>query len=113
MLSFFDNACIRYEALRSVLVEGTSIQTVIEKYNLTEYAYGKSFSAFHQYGTPGLIGLDSKQLTEVLPIEVERMVFVLKEARPWIPATKMILIIKGFNYDVSLLLMRHLYASYG
>jgi len=110
---FFDNACIRYEALRSVLVEGSSIQTVIEKYNLTEYAYRKSFSVFHQYGTPGLIGLDSKQLTEVLPIEVGRIVFVLKEARPWIPATKMILIIKGFNYDVPLSLMHHLYASYG
>jgi len=110
---FFDNACIRYEALRSVLVEGTSIQRVIEEYGLTEYTYRKSFSAFHQYGTPGLIGLDSKQLTEDLPIEVERMVFVLKHARAWIPATKMVLIIKGFNYDVSLSLMRHLYASYG
>lgn len=110
---FFDNACIRYEALRSVLVDGTNIQTIIDKYALTEYAYRKSYSAFHQYGTAGLIGIDSKQLTEDLPIEVERMVFVLKKARPWIPATKMVLIIKGFNYDISLSLMRHLYASYG
>jgi len=110
---FFDNACIHYEALRSVLVDGNNIQTVIDKYGLTDYAYRKSFSAFHQFGTPGLIGLDSKQLTEDLPIEVERMVFVLKKARSWIPATKMILIIKGFNYDVSLSLIRHLYASYG
>ena len=55
---FFDNACIRYEALRSVLVEGNNnIQTVIDKYGLTEYAYRKSYSAFHQYGTPGLIGI--------------------------------------------------------
>src|SRR5210317_1794061 len=110
---FFDNACIRYEALRSVLVDGTNIQTIIDKSGLTEYAYRKSYSAFHQYGIPGLIGIDSKQLTEDLPIEVERMVFVLKKARPWIPATKMVLIIKGFNYDVSLSLIRHLYASYG
>lgn len=110
---FFDNACIRYEALRSVLVDGTNIQTIIDQYGLTEYAYRKSYSAFHQYGTAGLIGIDSKQLTEDLPIEVERMVFVLKKARPWIPATKMVLIIKGFNYDVSLSLIRHLYASYG
>ncbi len=110
---FFDNACIRYEALRSVLVEGIKIKTVMDKYGLTDYAYRKSCSAFHQFGTPGLIGIDSKQLSEDLPIEVERMVFVLKKARPWIPATKMILIIKGFNYDVPLSLMRHLYASYG
>lgn len=110
---FFDNACIRYEALRSAWVEGASIQTVIEKYGLTDYAYRKSVSAFQQHGTAGLIGIDSQQLTEDLPIEVERMVFILKKAKPWIPATKMVLILKGFNYDVSLPLMRHLYASYG
>jgi len=110
---FFDNACIRYEALRCALVDGAIMQTVIENYGLTEYAYRKSLSAFHQYGTAGLIGLDSQQLTEDLPLEVERMVFVLKKARPWIPATKMVLIIKGFNCNVSLSLMRHLYASYG
>ena len=110
---FFDNACIRYEALRSVLLDGSTIQTVIEKYGLTEYVYRKSLSAFQQYGTAGLIGIDSQQLTEDLPLVVERMIFVLKKARPWIPATKMVLIIKGFNHDVSLSLMRHLYASYG
>ena len=60
-----------------------------------------------------MVGIESQQLTEDLPLEVERMVFVLKKARPWIPATKMVLILKGFNYDVSLPLMRHLYASYG
>jgi hypothetical protein len=79
---------------------------------LTEYAYRKTLSAFQQYGTAALIGIDSQQLTEPFPLEVERMVFVLKKARAWIPATKMVLIIKGFNYDVSLALMRHLYASY-
>jgi hypothetical protein len=110
---FFDSACIRYEALRSVMVEGSSIQTVIEKYGLTEYTYRKSFSAFQNYGTPGLIGIDSQQLTEQLSVEVERMAFVLKKARAWIPATKMVLILKGFDYDVSLSVMRHLYASYG
>jgi hypothetical protein len=110
---FFDNACVRYEALRCVLVDGAVIQTVIKNYGLTEYAYRKSLSAFQQYGTAGLIGLDSQQLTEDLPLEVERMVFVLKKARPWIPATKMVVIIKGFDYNVSLSLMRHLYASYG
>jgi len=31
-----------------------------------------------------LIGIESQQLTEDLPLEVERMVFVLKKARPWI-----------------------------
>ncbi|MFQ5976289.1 MAG: transposase, partial [Candidatus Hydrothermarchaeales archaeon] len=110
---FFDSACIRYEALRSVMVEGSSIQTVIEKYGLTEYTYRKSFSAFQNYGTPGLIGINSQQLTEQLSVEVERMAFVLKKARAWIPATKMVLILKGFHYDVSLSVMRHLYASYG
>ncbi len=48
---FFDNACIRYEALRSAWVEGESIQTVIEKYGLTDYVYRKSVSAFQQHGT--------------------------------------------------------------
>jgi len=110
---FFDPACIRYEALRSVWVDETDLSSVTHKYGLTEYSYRKSLSAFKQYGTVGLIGLDSQQLTEELPLEVERMVFVLKKARSWIPATKMVLILKGFNHDVSLSLMRHLYASYG
>jgi hypothetical protein len=39
---FFDNACVRYEALRCVLVDGAVIQTVIKNYGLTEYAYRKS-----------------------------------------------------------------------
>ena len=53
---FFDNTCIRYEALRSAWVEGASIQTVIEKYGLTDYAYRKGVSAFQQHGAAGLIG---------------------------------------------------------
>ena len=110
---FFDSACVRYEALRTVLVEGGNIQTVLEKLGLTEYGYRKCISAFQKYGTAGLIGLDSYQLTETIPVEVERMVFVLKKARLWIPATKMVIILKGFNHDIPLPLMRHLYASYG
>ena len=46
-------------------------------------------------------------------MEVERKVYVLKAARPWIPATKMVLILAGFGIEVSLAQMRHLYASYG
>ncbi|KKK78598.1 hypothetical protein LCGC14_2841970, partial [marine sediment metagenome] len=57
--------------------------------------------------------LESGQLTEKLSVEAERMVFVLKAARPWIPATKMRIILQGFDYDIPLPLIRHLYASYG
>jgi hypothetical protein len=110
---FFDPACVRYEALRSVLVEGDSIQTVVAKWGLTDYEYRKSLSAFQKYGSVGLVGLDSRQLIEAIPIEAERMVFVLKTARSWIPATKMVTLLKGFKYEISLTLMRHLYASYG
>ena len=46
-------------------------------------------------------------------IEIERMILVLKKARPWIPATKMVLILKGFDKNVSLGKMRRLYVSYG
>lgn len=110
---FFDPACVYYEALRSVTVDGARLQSVIEKYGLTDYTYRKSLLAFQRYGSVGLIGLDSHQVTEDLPIEVERKIFVLKKARPWIPATKMVVILKGFNHEVSVSLMRHLYASYG
>jgi len=41
------------------------------------------------------------------------MIVVLKKARPWIPATKMVTLLKGFDHDIDLLTMRHLYASYG
>ena len=71
------------------------------------------FRAFGSFGVAGLIGLGSKQLREDLPVEVERKVYVLKAARPWIPATKMVLILAGFGIEVSLSQMRHLYASYG
>jgi hypothetical protein len=110
---FFDSACICYEALRSVYVESKDMQTAIKDYGLTEYAWRKSLSAFRQYGVAGLIGLESKRIIEDLSVEAERMVFVLKKARPWLPATKMVTLIKGFNHDVSVSLMRHLYASYG
>jgi len=110
---FFDPACIRYEALRSALVDEGDILLIMQHYGLTEYGYKKSLAAFKKYGTAGLIGLDSHQLTEDLPVEVERMIFVLKKARPWIPATKMVIILKGFNHDLCVSLMRHLYASYG
>ncbi|MGA1825086.1 MAG: hypothetical protein ACMUIP_10540 [bacterium] len=83
---FFDPACVYYEALRSVTVDGARLQSVIEKYGLTDYTYRKSLLAFQRYGSVGLIGLDSHQVTEDLPIEVERKIFVLKKARPWIPA---------------------------
>ena len=110
---YFDSACIYYEALRTVNVDGKSVATSIQSYGLTEYAYHKSHKAFQQYGVAGLIGIDSKQLTEEMSVDVERVVFVLKKARPWIPATKMVTILKGFDYDIELSLMRHLYASYG
>ena len=110
---FFDSSCIRYEALRSSLLDKNPIQPVIQKYGLSEYEYRKNLSAFQRFGVAGLIGLDFRQLIEEIPLEVERMVFVLKNARPWIPATKMSIIIKGFDYDIPVSLMRHLYASYG
>ena len=110
---FFDPACTRYEALRAYWVDCDTVEKVTQKYGLTEYEFRKSLSAFKQRGTAGLIGLASKQLTEELAIEVERKVFVLKNARRWIPATKMAILLEGFNHHVSSKLIRHLYASYG
>ncbi|MBW2615651.1 MAG: transposase [Deltaproteobacteria bacterium] len=110
---FFDSACACYEALRAVRLDGLETVRAIEKYGLTEYWYRKCLAAFNRSGVAGLIGLESGQLTEELSVEAERMVFVLKAARPWIPATKMRIILQGFDYDISLPLMRHLYASYG
>jgi hypothetical protein len=110
---FFDPACTRYEALRAYCADGLATEHVLEKFGLTEYEFRKSLSAFLQCGTAGLIGIGSKQLTEEMPIEVERKVFVLKNARIWIPATKMVIILKGFNHYIPVNLMRHLYASYG
>ena len=110
---FFDDACVCYEALRAVHVGEYDVNDSIGHFGLTQYAYQKSYHAFQTYGVAGLIGINSKQLTEPLHIEIERMVFVLKASRPWLPATKMVIILKGFNHTVSLNLMRHLYASYG
>ncbi len=94
-------------------LEGWETSRAIEKHGLTEYGHRKALSAFTAGGVAGLIGLDSERLTEELSVEAERMVFVLKEARPWIPATKMRLILQGFDYDIPMDRMRHLYASYG
>jgi len=110
---FFDPACCRYEAIRSTWLDEATTDTVLRKYGLTEYAYRQSLNAFKTAGVIGLIGLDSKRITEPLPIEIERMILVLKKARPWIPATKMVLILKGFDKNISLVKMRHFYASYG
>ena len=110
---FFDMACVRYEALRAVSHEKKDPETVLAKFGLTEYEFRKSRSAFRKHGTAGLVGVDSKKLVEAFPTEAERMVFVLKSARPWIPATKMTTLMKGFNHDFPLRIVRHLYASYG
>lgn len=110
---FFDPACIYYEVLRAVLVDQISVEKTLQKFGLTAHAYRKSLKAFWELGTIGLIGLDSHQITEELSPEVERMVYVLKTARSWIPSTKMSLILRGFGFDVPIALMRHLYASYG
>ena len=66
-----------------------------------------------RYGVCGLIGIDSKRITENLPVDVERKIFTLKKARSSIPATKMVTILKGFNHNLSLSFMRHIYASHG
>ena len=110
---FFDPACTCYEALRSIAVDGLSVQSVLKRFGLTEYGLSKSQSSFRKHGMAGLIGLNARQFVEDLPLEVERMVFVLKRARAWILATKTVILLKGFNHDVNLALMRHLYASYG
>lgn len=110
---FFDPACASYETLRAVISKGIPLANAIEQFGLTAYGYRHALQRFYQQGVAGLIGLSSKQLVEQLPVEVERKVFVLKSARPWIPATKMVLILAGFGIEVPLPLMRHLYASYG
>jgi hypothetical protein len=110
---FFDPACVRYEALRRRAVEGASREEAIETFGLSAYELRTSASAFARCGVVGLIGLGSRALTEPLDLEVERMVFVLKQARPSLPATQMALILEGFHHSVPLDTMRHLYASYG
>jgi len=110
---FFDPACLCYEVLRAVQVDGTDKPTVLRHYGLSEYAYQKSREAFQRGGVAGLVGLDSKRLSEDMPLEVERKVVVLKHGRAGIPATKMVMLLQGFDHEVSLSQMRHLYASYG
>jgi len=110
---FFDPACVRYEAIRNVNVDGASVKSAKQKYGLTEHEYRKALSEFGKYGVAGLIGIDSKQITEECSLEIERKIYVLKKARPQIPASKMVTIIEGFNHIVPVPLMRRIYASYG
>jgi hypothetical protein len=110
---FFDTSCVYYEALRSVMVDKEDKNAVLEKYGLTEYGFRKSIVAFQRYGLAGLITLGFKQITEEFPIDIERMIVVLKHARCFIPATKMVTILEGFNHSVSVSQMRRIYASYG
>jgi hypothetical protein len=110
---FFDPACVRYEALRLRAVEGASREEAMERFGLSDYELRQSAAAFARCGVAGLIGLASRALTEPLDLEVERMAFVLKQARPALPATQMVLILEGFQHPVPLDTMRRLYASYG
>jgi hypothetical protein len=96
-----------------VHVEAVAVPDAIDRFGLTAYEYQKGRRRFESFGVAGLIGLGSKQLLEDLPVDVERKVYVLKAARAWIPATKMVLILAGFGIEVLLSKMRHLYASYG
>ncbi len=110
---YFDPACVRYEALRSVAIDRKMIDRTLDKFGLTNYEYRKSLSAFKIYGVAGLIGINAQQLLEPFSLKSERMVFVLKKARPNLPATKMVTILNGFNLHPSLDVIRRLYASYG
>lgn len=110
---FFDRACRYYEAIRAVFVDQANLTNVFEKFGITEYQYRKALTAFRDGGTVKLIGIAYPQLTEPLDSVAERMVYVLKKARPSIPATKMVTILHGFGYKIDLSLMRRLYASYG
>ena len=110
---YFDPACVRYEVLRSIYIDGNGVDYSLKMYDITEYEYRKSLSLFNKYGVIGLIGIDSKEIIEDIPVEAERMIYILKQSRPHIPATKMVILMKGFMYEIPLSLMRHLYASYG
>ena len=110
---FCDPACKRYEVLRAVLTECGDPQDVFTKFGLTDYEYRKSLSAFNSYGVAGLIGLNSRQLTEVIDVDIERKIYVFKKARRWLPSTKMSILLKGFNHNIDVATIRHLYASYG
>jgi len=110
---FFDPACRLYEALREVMIDQKPLASVLDKFAISNYQYKQATSAFKKGGVVSLIGLAYDQLVNPFPSDAERMIFVLKKARPWIPATKMIIILKGFDHDIDLITMRHLYASYG
>jgi len=110
---FFDPACRLYEAIRAALTDKKNLSAVFEKFGITEYQYRQALAAFRTGGVASLIGLSFPRLIEPFKREAERMVFVFKKARPWIPATKMVTILHGFGYDIDLSFMRHLYASYG
>lgn len=110
---FFDRACLRYEAIRAALVDLKPLSTIFETFGITEYQYRQTLGAFRKGGVANLIGLSFPKLIEPLHTEAERMIYVLKKARPSIPATKMCLILQGFGLEIDLSLMRQLYASYG
>jgi len=110
---FFDLTCRQYEAIRAALVEKNNLDNVFEKFGITEYQYRKALAAFREGGVAGLIVNSFPKLTEPFDLEAERMIYVLKAARPDIPATKMVVILQGFGFNIELSLMRRLYASYG
>ena len=110
---FFDPACRYYEAIRAVLVDKTKLPVVFEKFGITEYQYRKAFAFFLNGGVGKLIGIAFPRFTEPLNPEAERMIYVLKKARPSIPATKMVIILQSFGFEIDLSLMHYLYASYG
>jgi hypothetical protein len=110
---FFDPTCRLYEALREVMIDQKPLISVLDKFAISNYQYKQANSAFKKGGVVSLIGLAFDELIKPFPSDAERMIFVLKKARPWIPATKMVIILKGFDHDIDLITMRHLYASYG
>lgn len=110
---FFDPACIKYEALRAVAVDNLNTNSAINKFGISEHEYKKARQSFYKNGTYGLIGNNAKQLTEPLDVEIERMVYVLKKARPEFPATKMSILLQGFGHDLKVGFIRHIFASYG
>lgn len=110
---FFDPACRYYEIIRAVLVDKTKLPVVFKKFGITEYQYRKALAVFFNGGVSKLIGIAFPRFTEPLNLEAERMIYVLKKARPSIPATKMVIILQSFGFEIDLSLMRHLYASYG
>ena len=110
---FFDPACQLYEALRAVMIDQKPLSSVLDKFAISNYQYKQAASVFKKGGVLCLIGLAFDELVRPFPNDAERMIFVLKKARPWIPATKMVTLLKGFDHDIDLITMRHLYASYG